>query len=82
MRSQALPVSALGVAQAYREFLDVLIIDSDDAERAAELEALGIRAFTASILMKSTEDKIRLARTAVEGCISASARVESRASAE
>ncbi len=72
MRSQGLPVSALGVAQAYREFLDVLIIDERDAALAAELEALGIRPFTASILMKSTEDKIRLARTAVEYCISES----------
>ncbi len=77
MRSQALPVSVLGVAQAYRELLDGLIIDERDAALAAELEALGIRAFTASILMKSPEDKIRLARTAVECCISESSAARS-----
>lgn len=72
MRLQGLPVSALGVAQAYREFLDVLIVDGSDTGAAAGLETLGIRAFTASILMKSTEDRIGLSRTAVECCISKS----------
>jgi LPPG:FO 2-phospho-L-lactate transferase len=72
MRSQAMPVSALGVAQAYREFLDVLIFDHRDEASAPALEALGIRPLAANILMKSPEDKLRLARTAAECCISIS----------
>jgi LPPG:FO 2-phospho-L-lactate transferase len=72
MRSQVLPVSAVGVAQAYREFLDVLIFDHHDEALAPAIEALGIRPLAASILMKSPEDKLRLARTAAECCISVS----------
>src|SRR5207247_10351570 len=37
MASQGLPVSIAGVAQAYREFLDVLVVDVRDANAAKEL---------------------------------------------
>lgn len=70
MRSQALPVSAAGVGQAYREFLDVLIVDGRDVAAAADMG--GIHCVAANILMKSGQDKVRLARTAVECCISQS----------
>jgi LPPG:FO 2-phospho-L-lactate transferase len=72
MRSQALPVSALGVAQAYREFLDTLLIDERDRELIENLQRLEIGGVATNILMKSTEDKVRLARTALECCISES----------
>ena len=72
MRSQALPVSVLGVAQCYREFLDVLVIDDRDAASAPALELMGIRPVVTSIVMQSAEDRVRLARTAVECCISLS----------
>ena len=34
MAAQGLPVSIAGVAQAYREFLDILVVDVRDAEAA------------------------------------------------
>ncbi|HZU44610.1 MAG TPA: 2-phospho-L-lactate transferase [Terriglobales bacterium] len=70
MRSQALPVSALGAAQAYEEFLDVLLLDQSDERLIPELQRLEIGGVATNILMKSTEDRDRLARTAVECCIS------------
>ncbi len=70
MRARALPVSAVGVAQAYRDFLDVLVIHEGDRDMLPDVERLGARGFTANILMKSAADKERLARTAVEHCIS------------
>jgi len=72
MRSQDVSVSALGVAQYYREFLNVLVIDDRDAASASGLEQMGIRPLVTNILMKSAEDRVRLARTAVECCISIS----------
>ncbi len=72
MRSQALPVSALGVAQAYREFLDTLLVDERDRELIENLQRLEIGGVATNILMKSTEDKVRLAKTALECCISES----------
>jgi len=70
MRSQALPVSALGVAQTYREFLDTLLIDERDRQLIENLQSLEIGSVATNILMKSSEDKVRLARTALECCIS------------
>ena len=72
MRSQGLPVSALGVAQFYREFLDVLVVDDRDAASVSGIEQMGIRPVVTNILMKSAEDRVRLARTALECCISIS----------
>ena len=69
MRSQGLPVSVLGVAQSYREFLDVIVIDDRDVAASSALEAMGIRPVVTSILMRSSEDKLRLAKTALDCCI-------------
>jgi len=65
MKSAELPVSCAGVAQAFRDFLDVLIIDDADAQRSAEIEALGVHAFVASTMMHSDTDKLALARAAL-----------------
>ena len=70
MRAQALPVSVVGVAQAYREFLDVLVVDETDVPLIRELEVSGIGGVAQNIVMKSSEDRVRLARTVVECCIS------------
>ena len=69
MRSQGLPVSVLGVAQCYREFLDVIVIDDRDVAASSALEAMGVRPVVTSILMQSAEDKLGLAKTALDCCI-------------
>lgn len=63
---QGWPASAAGVAQAYADFLDVLVLDECDAASAAEVQALGVRALCAPTMMTSDAAKIALARVALE----------------
>ncbi len=63
MAAQGYPVSAAGVAQAYEDFLDLLIVDLRDAEAAKNLNRPGLRIHCASIVMRTADDKTKLART-------------------
>src|SRR6185369_14864116 len=65
MKSAELPASCVGVAQAFQDFLDVLIIDDADAARSAEIEALGMRACVTATMMDSDEKKVALAKAAM-----------------
>src|SRR5437667_767279 len=66
MASQGLPVSIAGVAQAYREFLDVLVVDVRDAHAAKQLHHsglhTGLRFHCAKTIMVTAEEKADLAR--------------------
>jgi LPPG:FO 2-phospho-L-lactate transferase len=62
MQAQGLPCSAAGVAQAYEDFLDVLVCDSRDARAAESLRENGPRVHCAQTIMRSAEDKASLAR--------------------
>jgi len=55
-------VSCVGVARAYRDFCSALVIDAGDAARAAEVEALGVRAVIADTLMRDARVAAALAR--------------------
>lgn len=68
MRAVGLPVSAVGIAQAYRDFLDVLVFDQVDAALKEEIEALGIRAVSTDTIMRGPVEKANLARV-VLSCI-------------
>jgi len=61
MQAQGLPASIEGVARAYRDFLDVLVVDERDAAAVGEVERLGIRTLCAQTLMTTTPEKIALA---------------------
>jgi LPPG:FO 2-phospho-L-lactate transferase len=65
MKSLGTEVSAVGVAQLYRDFLDTLIIDAVDRKLAPRINALGVKAIVAQTLMKTMNDKVRLARLTV-----------------
>jgi LPPG:FO 2-phospho-L-lactate transferase len=62
MAAQGLPVSIAGVAQAYREFLDILIVDNRDAKTAGALQQSGLRVHCANTIMGTAEEKAQLAR--------------------
>jgi len=62
MTAQGLPCSIAGVAQAYEDFLDVLISDSRDARAADDLRQKGLRVECTQTIMRSPEDKASLAR--------------------
>src|SRR5439155_25525873 len=66
MKTQRWPVSITGIAQAYRDFLDLLICDVDDAGRKHDVEQLGIAVSCTRILMRSDTDKQALARATLE----------------
>jgi LPPG:FO 2-phospho-L-lactate transferase len=61
MTSQGLPVSISGVAEAYHDFLDVLVVDVRDAQAAEELRQTGVRVHVAKTIMQTSEDKANLA---------------------
>jgi LPPG:FO 2-phospho-L-lactate transferase len=50
------------VARHYAGLIDGLVIDTADAERAPAIEALGVRAFATASVMRSDDDRRRLAR--------------------
>ncbi len=62
MAAQGLPVSIAGVAQAYREFLDILVVDVRDAKAAEELQQSGLRVRCANTIMSTADEKADLAR--------------------
>jgi LPPG:FO 2-phospho-L-lactate transferase len=68
MQAQGLSSSIAGVAQAYADFLDVLICDVRDARAAETLT--GVRVVCTQTLMRSAEDKAALAREALTTVIS------------
>src|SRR4029077_5293470 len=61
MASQGLPVSVAGVAQAYHDFLDMLVIDTRDAQSVDELAKSGLRVHVAKTIMRTSEAKADLA---------------------
>jgi len=70
MAELGVPVTALGVAQhycaRYPGLLDFFIIDDSDAGLAAEITKLGVEVAVTSTVMKSREDKQKLARFALQ----------------
>jgi LPPG:FO 2-phospho-L-lactate transferase len=59
-------VSCVGVARAYRDFCGALVIDAGDAGRAAEVEALGVRAVVTDTLMRDARVAATLARNTLD----------------
>jgi len=57
--------SPAAVADRYRDFLDVMIVDERDAATADDVAALGLKVELAQTVMRSLDDKIALARTAL-----------------
>ncbi len=62
MASLGMTPSAAGVAEAYRDFLDVLVIDEQDGALAGEIEATGVRCVVAPTIMRGPAEKRALAQ--------------------
>lgn len=58
--------SSLSVAKHYADFLDAFVIDLVDRDQADEIRRLGIRVLTTDTLMKSVDDRARLAREVLD----------------
>jgi LPPG:FO 2-phospho-L-lactate transferase len=62
MSALGIEVSAYGVAQLYKDFIDIFLIDTVDSALKGRMESLGIKVIVRNILMKSHEDEINLAK--------------------
>jgi LPPG:FO 2-phospho-L-lactate transferase len=69
MAGLGLEVSAYSVAYLYRDFLNTFVLDQADEKERDKIERLGIRVVLTNTIMRTLEDKIRLARTVVEESI-------------
>jgi LPPG:FO 2-phospho-L-lactate transferase len=63
---RGLEVSPLGVARAYRPWLDALVVDGRDAAHAAALEREAVRPVVTDALMPDDAAEARLARVVLE----------------
>ncbi|MEM2341786.1 MAG: 2-phospho-L-lactate transferase [Candidatus Bathyarchaeia archaeon] len=66
MSGLGLEVSAFSVAYLYRDFLDLFVLDKMDEGEKNRIESLGIKVIVTNTIMKTLEDKIRLAKTVLE----------------
>ncbi len=76
MALRGLEVSALGVAAAYHDFLDVLVMDERDSLLASQAEKLGLSVRCTNTLMKTDQDKTALAQTALQAALTFPAKLK------
>ncbi|MFQ6094503.1 MAG: 2-phospho-L-lactate transferase [Candidatus Bathyarchaeia archaeon] len=69
MRGLGLEVSAYSVAHLYRDFLNTFVLDEADEKERSRIEELGIDVVVTNTIMKSLEDKVRLAKTVLQGAV-------------
>jgi LPPG:FO 2-phospho-L-lactate transferase len=62
LKEIGLEPSAYTIAELYRDFLDILVIDKADINLKDKIEGIGIKVYVTNTLMKSVEDKVRIAR--------------------
>jgi LPPG:FO 2-phospho-L-lactate transferase len=65
LRGIGVEVSARGVAQLYRGWIDGLLIDERDARWAADIEAMGIRTRVLDTIMSDSSAATQLAEAAL-----------------
>ncbi|HVB23199.1 MAG TPA: 2-phospho-L-lactate transferase [Ktedonobacteraceae bacterium] len=66
MRGLGMDVSAVGVARCYRDFLDVMVIDTQDAHLASDIEDLGIPTMVTNTIMSDMAAKKALAENMLQ----------------
>ncbi len=66
LKELAYAVSPTSIAELYKDFVDVFVLDERDRELREEIEALQVRVLTSNTVMTSMEDKINLARELLE----------------
>lgn len=57
MKALGIPVSSLGVASFYSDFLDCFVIDNEDANLKDEIKKLGFDVIITNTIMKNLDDK-------------------------
>jgi LPPG:FO 2-phospho-L-lactate transferase len=65
MHSLGMEVSAFSVAALYKDFVDVFILDTVDKNLKQRVKATGVQTLATNTLMRTQEDKVRLAKVAL-----------------
>jgi len=73
MRRKGWPSTIAGVAQAYEDFLDLLVVDLEDHADADHLREGGLRVVCTNTVMKSLEDRLELAEFTLNAALQARA---------
>jgi LPPG:FO 2-phospho-L-lactate transferase len=63
LTQMGLEASAVGVAKLYQDIFGTFLIDRADASAQSFIEALGVKTVACPTVMRTTADKVRLART-------------------
>lgn len=66
MAAAGIEVSCAGVASIYADICGTLLVDESDADRAGDVEAQGVRAAVAPILMRDADGATELARRVLD----------------
>ncbi|MGA3104181.1 MAG: 2-phospho-L-lactate transferase [Terriglobales bacterium] len=69
MAAQGFPVSIAGVADCYHDFLDLLVVDSQDALDADKLRKTGMRVHCTPTIMRKQEDRVALAQSVLDAAM-------------
>lgn len=62
-------VSAAGIAKLYADFLDVLVLDEQDASLASDVESAGVRAVVTDTIMRDADVRRSLAETTLRAVV-------------
>jgi LPPG:FO 2-phospho-L-lactate transferase len=65
MREVTVPTSASWIAEHYRDFVDGFVVDIADESLASEIEAMGVSALATNTVMKTLDDRVKLAETSL-----------------
>lgn len=71
MKRKGWPSTIAGVAQAYEDFLDVLVVDLEDHSDADHLREGGLHVLCANTIMHSLQDRQELARFTLHAALQA-----------
>lgn len=61
--------SAVGVARLYADFLDVLVLDQEDAALVSEVDSLGVRPVVADTIMRDAASRRALAEATLRAAV-------------
>ena len=75
MAAQGFAVSIAGVAEFYLDFLDLLIVDSQDEMSAEALRAKGMRVHCTPTIMSKNADRLALAKSVLDASMKPPAQV-------
>jgi len=72
MAELGLQPTAVEIARFYTGLIDIFVLDNADAGEVPAVQALGMRAVVAPILMQTADDRLKLARHCVEMLLTSS----------